>query len=58
MHVRKETEMKKRLAFLVLAGALVYFASEKVGMAGCVPDCWDSGGWICCTSETCIDYCW
>ena len=50
--------MKKRLAFLVLAAALVYFASEKVGMAGCVPECWDNGGWICCTSETCIDYCW
>jgi hypothetical protein len=50
--------MKKRLAFLVLTGALVYFASEKVVMAECVPECWDSGGWICCTDAHCRDYCW
>ena len=50
--------MKKRLSFLVLAGALVYFASQGVGRAECVAECWDAGGWICCTSASCIDYCW
>ena len=52
--------MKKRARWtlLLLAGALAYFATEKTGTAGCIPDCWESGGFICCTNENCIDYCW
>jgi hypothetical protein len=49
--------MKKRLAFLMLAGALVYFAAEGAGRAECIAQCWDSDGRICCTDENCIDYC-
>ena len=54
--------MKKsvRLAILVLAGVLTYFAAEKVSMAQplCNPGCWDTGfGIWCCTTETCYDYC-
>ena len=53
--------MKKRirLAILTLAGVLAYFASAEVGKAYplCEPGCWESGGWYCCTTETCYDYC-
>jgi hypothetical protein len=56
----RRNTMKKRARWtlLLLAGALAYFATEKVGMAGCVAECWDNGfGNICCTNEYCIDYC-
>lgn len=53
---------KTRLAILTLAGVLAYFASAELGQADypprCEPGCWDSGGWTCCTTETCYDYCW
>ena len=51
--------MKKRIrmGFLMLAGALVYFAAAEKAGAWCVPECWDNGYWTCCTNERCIDYC-
>jgi len=53
--------MKKRVrvAVLLLAGALVYFAAEtKVDAWGCEPECWEVGGGMwCCTDAHCIDYC-
>ncbi|HKH48254.1 MAG TPA: hypothetical protein VKM72_26645 [Thermoanaerobaculia bacterium] len=52
--------MKKRvrLALMMLAGVLVYYAAEEISMAGCVPECWDAGwGLTCCTNERCMDYC-
>jgi hypothetical protein len=48
---------KMRLAILMLAGVLVYFAAGEVGMAECIADCWESGGQWCCTTSTCFDYC-
>lgn len=49
---------KVRLAILMLAGVLVFFAAEEVGMAECTPECWYTGvGW-CCTNEYCTDYCY
>jgi len=51
--------MKKRmrLAILMLAGVLAYFAAGEVSMAECVAECWDSDGRWCCTTSTCYDYC-
>ncbi|MDP9120861.1 MAG: hypothetical protein M3O15_05735 [Acidobacteriota bacterium] len=50
--------MKKRIAILMLAGALVYFAAERVGRADCNPQCWYADdGRVCCTDANCFDFC-
>lgn len=49
---------KMRLAILMVAGVLAYFASEKPSTAQCVAECWDVGwGITCCTDHNCRDYC-
>jgi len=49
---------KVRLALLTLAGFLAFFAARQARAGLCEPECWDSGfGHYCCTSSSCIDYC-
>jgi hypothetical protein len=50
---------KMRLAILMVAGVLAYFAAEPPSAAYCEEDCWPVGGGItCCTNRYCQDYCY
>jgi len=46
-----------RVVLLAMAGLLVYLTAERVAVAGCVAECWENAGQICCTTERCTDYC-
>lgn len=49
---------KMRLAILMVAGVLAYFAAVPPSAASCVEECWDAGAGItCCTNRFCQDYC-
>lgn len=50
---------KARLAILLLAGILVYFAGEGAVVAGCPEHCWDEpDGRYCCETWSCRVVCY